>query len=168
MHIRVLYKSDAPLYRALRLQALQLNPEAYGSTYEREAQFAIETVEERLQPVEGKFTLGAFDDNQALVGIVTFVREQGIKMEHKGNIYGMFVAPQAREQRVGRSLLVELIRKAKTYAGMEQINLAVVSGNEAAKRLYQSLGFQVYGVERNALKHNGIYYDEDFMVLKLS
>jgi RimJ/RimL family protein N-acetyltransferase len=47
------------------------------------------------------------------------------------------------------------------------MNLTVVSDNHPAKRLYESLGFETYGVERRALKYNGQYYDEDLMVLWL-
>lgn len=43
-----------------------------------------------------------------------------------------------------------------------------MSDNIFAKKLYNSLGFEVYGVERNALKYNGQYFDEDLMVLKFN
>ena len=42
--------------------------------------------------------------------------------------------------------------------------LTVVSENEAARRLYRTLGFIEYGLERRALKQNGRYYDEVLMV----
>lgn len=93
------------------------------------------------------------------------MRETSLKTAHKGNIYGMFVAPETRGMGVGKLLLEELIRKAKNSNGLEQLNLTVVSNNVAAKKLYTSLGFDVYGVERNALKDNGEYFDEDLMVL---
>ncbi|GEO27772.1 hypothetical protein AAC03nite_35570 [Alicyclobacillus acidoterrestris] len=48
MNIRILYESDAQLYQELRLRALKINPEAFGSTYEREVKFSLETVVERL------------------------------------------------------------------------------------------------------------------------
>ena len=79
----------------------------------------------------------------------------------------MYVAPSMRGSGIGKSLLLELVAKAKSCTGLEQINLAVISDNEIAKKLYKSLGFEVYGVEHNALKYNGQYFDEDFMVLKL-
>ena len=41
MAIRILNKSDAKLYQEVRLSALKNNPEAFGSTYEREAQFSL-------------------------------------------------------------------------------------------------------------------------------
>ncbi|MEC0227835.1 GNAT family N-acetyltransferase [Paenibacillus alba] len=167
MHIRILHETDAQLYQELRLSALKANPEAFGSTYEREVEFSLETVAERLKLSSGKFVLGAFDGGDSLVGIVTFVRENSLKTAHKGNVYGMYVAPQTRGKGVGKLLMLELIKQARDLAGLEQINLTVVSNNDSAKQLYKSLGFVVYGVEPNALKFNGRYADEDLMVLKL-
>ncbi|MDR6549893.1 GNAT family N-acetyltransferase [Paenibacillus qinlingensis] len=167
MHIRILDEQDAALYQALRLRALQVNPEAFGSTYEREVQFSLETVVERIKPTKEKFVLGAFHDQDLLAGTVTFVRESGQKSAHKGNVFGMFVAEEGRGQGLGKLLMLELIRRAKLFEGVEQINLMVMSDNESAKKLYKSLGFEVYGVEYHALKYNGQYFDEDLMVLKL-
>jgi RimJ/RimL family protein N-acetyltransferase len=49
-------------------------------------------------------------------------------------------------------------------AGVEMVQLTVVSENEAARRLYEAMGFVEYGYERRALKHDGRYYDEVLMV----
>lgn len=167
MNIRVLHESDAQLYQELRLSALKTTPEAFGSTYEREVKFSLDTVIERLKPTKDKFVLGAFDERGLLLGIVTFMRENSLKTAHKGNVYGMFVASEMRGQGLGKSLMLELIRKARDCDGLEQINLTVVSENDSAKKLYKSIGFEVYGVERNALKFNGQYFDEELMVLKI-
>ena len=167
MNFRILKESDAQLYQDLRLSALKINPEAFGATYESEVKFTLETVVERLKPNDDKFVLGAFVDRNLLAGIVTFIRESSPKTAHKGNIYGMFVNPETRGQGVGKSLMLELIKKVKDCHGLEQINLTVVSNNVRAKNLYKSLGFEVYGVEKNALKFNGQYFDEDLMVLKI-
>ncbi len=168
MKIRVLNESDAPLYQEVRLNALKINPEAFGSTYEREAEFSLESVAERLEPTKDKFILDAFNHNGLVVGIVTFMRENGLKTCHKGNVFGVYVAPDGRGKGLGKSLMIELIRKAKNCEGLEQINLTVVSANSSAKKLYKSLGFEVYGLERNALKFKGQYFDEDLMVLDLT
>ncbi|QKS48882.1 GNAT family N-acetyltransferase (plasmid) [Paenibacillus cellulosilyticus] len=167
MHIRLLESSDAAQYQALRLRGLMTNPEAFGSTYEREVDFTLAFVEERLKPVEGKFTLGAFDAEGQLVGIVTFVRESSAKISHKGNVYGMYTAPEVRGQGAGRALLLALIDRARGCSGLEQINLAVITDNAPARRLYQSLGFITYGTEQRALKYEEQYWDEDYMVFRL-
>jgi RimJ/RimL family protein N-acetyltransferase len=167
MNIRILQESDAESYQKLRLNSLKVNPEAFGSTFERESKFSIETFEERLKPTKDKFVLGAFVFSGSLVGIVAFVRENSLKTTHKGNIYGMYVSPELRGKGLGKTLLLELIKLVRDHDGLEQINLTVVSNNDSAKKLYESVGFEAYGTERNALKFNGQYYDEDLMVFKL-
>lgn len=79
MEICILKGSDAQLYQEVRLSALKINPEAFGSTYEREVKFSLESVAERLEPDKEKFVLGAFHNNGSLVGIVTFMRENSLK-----------------------------------------------------------------------------------------
>lgn len=168
MKIRILTEEDVSKYQVCRLNALKTNPEAFSSTYEREAAFSIETVKERINPTSDKYVLGAFDNKETLVGIVTFFRETGLKTKHKANVYGMYVAPEARGKGVAKHLMQELINKAKEIDRVEQLLLTVVQDNVSAKKLYNSLGFEVYGVERNALKVNGEYLDEDWMVLFLN
>jgi len=43
----------------------------------------------------------------------------------------------------------------------------VVVDNKNAKKLYESIGFEIYGLEKRALKYNGIYYDEELMTFWL-
>jgi ribosomal protein S18 acetylase RimI-like enzyme len=168
MNIRILQVSDAAPYQEVRLHALKTNPDAFGSTYEREAAFTLETVEERIKPSPDKFVLGAFTKEGAIMGITTFVRDVGPKTSHKGHIFGMYVKPEGRGQGIGRSLMLELIRRAGECDGLEQLLLTVVSGNDAARKLYLSLGFRSYGIEPKALKNGEGYLDEDLMILNLS
>lgn len=167
MSIRIINESDAKQYQSLRLSGLRESPEAFGSTFERESNFSLDTVKDRIRPSKDKFALGSFNEFGFLEGMVALVRESGIKTMHKGNVFGMYVANNQRGKGIGKLLMIELIGKAREIDGLEQINLCVVSDNESAKKLYRSVGFETYGVERNALKFNGQYYDEDLMVLKL-
>lgn len=79
----------------------------------------------------------------------------------------MFVSPQARESGAGRALLREIIDRAREVDGLEQINLTVLSGNERAKRLYESLGFRAFSLEVRAIKAENGYFDETQMALFL-
>lgn len=167
MNIRVLNEADAADYQALRLRALQTDPISFGSTYEREVNFSTEMVKERVRPAEDRIVLGAFQEDCALVGIVRFMRDMDRKSRHKGNIYGMYVAPEVRGQGAGKALMVEAISRAKDFEGVEQIHLQVISQNASAKKLYQSLGFETYGVEPRGLKEGEQYFDEDLMILFL-
>ncbi|WP_433619189.1 N-acetyltransferase family protein [Paenibacillus cellulositrophicus] len=71
------------------------------------------------------------------------------------------------EKGIGKSLVQKLINKAKHCEGLEQINLTVISNNNAAKRLYEAIGFVTYGTEQNALRNGCQYFDENLMVLRL-
>ncbi len=78
----------------------------------------------------------------------------------------MYVDHQSRGKGLAKGLIRALIEKARELK-IEQISLGVVSDNEAAKKLYQSMDFTTYGIEKKALKMNGIYRDEEHMVLFL-
>jgi len=69
---------------------------------------------------------------------------------------------------LGRALLKELIRQLRSQPGLEQVALGVSIENIAAKRLYESLGFEIYGCEARALKIGDSYVDEELMVLYLN
>ncbi|WP_336771556.1 GNAT family N-acetyltransferase [Paenibacillus sp. MMO-58] len=166
MEIRILTEADVEAYHELRLQSLLESPEAFLTTYEIQVVRSLAEIASGLRPDEGRFTLGAFLAGK-LVGMVTFVRESKPKIIHKGNIYAMYVAPEARGQGAGKRLVSELINKASKLDGLEQINLTVISENAAAKALYASCGFEVFGIERNAMKSQDQYWDEEDMVLRL-
>jgi ribosomal protein S18 acetylase RimI-like enzyme len=150
----------------IRLKALRNNPEAFGSSYEEEKDRPVELYRQRLTSDES-FTYGAFHHNQ-LVGTVTLVKEKYFKFRHRANIVAMYVTPENRSKGIGRLLLVEAINQAKTIGKIEQLNLSVVTTNKPAKKLYTSLGFEVYGTEKRALKlDERTYLDEHHMVLFL-
>jgi RimJ/RimL family protein N-acetyltransferase len=60
----------------------------------------------------------------------------------------------------------EIVRRARELNGLEQITL-VASANLPAQRLYESLGFQSYGVEPHSLRIGDQYIDDVLMVLFL-
>jgi len=62
---------------------------------------------------------------------------------------------------------MQAIIAAGQQADLALLHLAVTRGNEAARRLYLGLGFQIYGVERRALRVDGVWYDEELMMLDL-
>ena len=100
------------------------------------------------------------------IGTASFTQLSGQKDSHKGVLRAMYVRPTARRSGAGRQLVQAIIHHARQK--VEQLHLTVVSTNQPALRLYQSLGFQQYGLERNALKHNNQYSDEILMSLDLT
>jgi RimJ/RimL family protein N-acetyltransferase len=164
--IRFLQGGDAARFQALRLEALRAAPEAFASSYEEEVDRPLSVIEQRLAGPDG-FVVGAFDPQDRLVGVAGFVRQAHRKMAHKGLIWGMYVQQAHRGRGLGRRLLQQLLRRAAALPGIEQVQLGVMADNTAAQALYQSFGFQAYGLERAAIKLDGRFLDEILMALFL-
>jgi RimJ/RimL family protein N-acetyltransferase len=159
--LRRLAPDDAALYRDIRLEALADSPDAFSSTWEAEEGHPLELFAERLADA---FVLGAFS-GPYLVGIAGFRVQPGPKHWHKGMLFGMYVRPDHRAAGTGRTLVEAIIDHARRR--VELLQLFVVSDNLAARRLYESLGFVEYGVERHATKYRGRYHDDVLMALPL-
>jgi RimJ/RimL family protein N-acetyltransferase len=156
--IRLLAGADAVPYRDIRLDGLRRNPEAFASTFEDEREKPLDWFRERLTQSR---IFGAFIA-QELVGVVGLRAHDDAKQRHKAVLWGMYVRCEARQYGVG----VRLVDAAVAHAAghVEQLQLAVVTENKAARRLYAKAGFIAYGHQINALKQNGTYYDDILMV----
>jgi ribosomal protein S18 acetylase RimI-like enzyme len=159
--VRRLGAADAAAYRDIRLEALADAPTAFGSDVPRERAFADAVWLERLA---ANPTYGVFEADN-LVGIATLAREPGEKSQHRANIYGVYVKPKARGRGASRQLLEAVIAAAKEI--VVQVHLCVTTSNAPAVRLYERLGFTIYGTEPRALFVDGRYHDEHLMVLRL-
>jgi ribosomal protein S18 acetylase RimI-like enzyme len=142
--VRRVGPQDGQLLRAVRLRALETDPASFGSTHEREAAF------ERADWDEWADEDAAGDSGATLValrglvpiGLVTGARDDDeAKLFH---VYAMWVAPEARRDGVGRRLLAE-IEMWMTSNGAAVSQLSVTSEADAARRLYESAGYEPDG-----------------------
>jgi ribosomal protein S18 acetylase RimI-like enzyme len=156
--IRRLSRVDIEGFRSIRLEALKNFPEAYGSTYEKEAAEPITFFGDRL---ERNAVFAAFLDG-TLAGIAGFAVMTGPKDAHKGFVWGMYVRPAFQGSKAASLLMDHLIAYAKNR--VELLQLTVVTTNARAHRFYQKIGFSVYGIEQRALKQGEQYFDEFLMV----
>ena len=159
--IRPLRPDDLPLYRPLRLQALRDHPSAFGSDYEEEQSGDLS----RMIGAPPSVTLGGFADG-TLVGTAGLLVANRVKQRHKGHISAVYVAPAWRRSGLARGLIDQLVAQARAD-GLSVLTLSVTVGNEAARRLYQRVGFTVYGVEPRSLRIGDGLLDEALMAMLL-
>lgn len=142
--IQILSASDITWqeYKRIRLEALALEPQAFGSVYADEQvkpdsfwQFRWETAKKE----ETSWLLVARDANE-LVGLVgAFQTPEDIHL-HQALIASVYVRKSARGKKVGRMLMTKLIEKLGTTS-LQVLRLDVNSDQTAAVKLYKSLGF---------------------------
>ncbi len=77
------------------------------------------------------------------------------------------VGEEFRRRGVGRALLDAAVREAEAR-GARRLTLRVLAPNEPARRLYESAGFVVEGVQSELFLHDGAYVDDVLMALDLT
>lgn len=151
MHVAALGEADAPAYRELMLEAYVQAADAFTSTAEeRQAEPLSWWVQRIAAPSGMSQSFGAFLE-QRLAGAVALEYAAKPKTRHAALVIGMYVRPQARGQGAGAALMQAAIAAARARPGLTVLRLTVTEGNHAAIRLYESVGFEAWGVEPLAI-----------------
>ena len=162
LSIRPLELNDWSQFKILRLEALKQHPESFGASLEEECQLTDEMFRDGFKNSE---IFGAFS-KENLIGCAGFFIYSSLKMRHRGCLFSMYTKESYRNLGIAEALIKQIIDHAKNR--VIQLHLTVVTTNVAAIRLYGKNGFKIYGTEPRSLKINETFYDEHFMVLKLS
>jgi peroxiredoxin/RimJ/RimL family protein N-acetyltransferase len=166
--VRPLHVGDAAAFRAVRLRALREDAAPFLTTYEEDAARSVEDFAAQLAasaPASG--VLGAFRGDK-LIGTVGFSRHAAIKARHRVLLWGIYVTPEERRHSVGKTLVLRALELLRAVDDVEQIELTVVTREEAARSLYLAMGFQWQGTARHAMKVGREYSDQDTLVLWLN
>jgi ribosomal protein S18 acetylase RimI-like enzyme len=166
MGVRVLAEADTAEFQALRLRALKEHPEAFGSSFEAEANIPLEEFAKILSSPDRPW-FGAFH-NGRMMGITGLMRSQGAKTRHRAMVSGMYVAPEARGLGLGQMLVDALMAQAHSMDGLEDVSLAVTVGNDAARHIYIKSGFKPYCIDPRYLKVGSQYFDIEWMILRIA
>lgn len=142
----------AERYRALMLEAYASHPEAFTSSVAERAALPLSWWEERLtaDPDAKEVVLGVFHAG-ALAGVVGLGQETREKARHKATLFGMVVRPGYQHAGLGQLLVEAALDHARGRPGVRQVLLTVTQGNVRAQALYARCGFEVFGVEPDAV-----------------
>jgi len=166
MHaVRLLSVDDAEAFVTLRKAMLLESPWAFASSPEIDRGCNVELVRDSITR-SGSAILGAFDGG-SLVGACGLVRDEKPKRCHIAVIWGVYVAPQVRRHGLGRQIVQAAIVTARSWQGVECIQLTVSEKAAAARMLYESLSFTAWGREPDALRVEGASFAETHMRLDI-
>ena len=137
--VRRLGIGDEDLLRSIRLEALDDDPDAFGSTYEREADRSIEDWQRWFT---GGATFVAEDAEGEAIGLVAGWRDSG------GSSVVWVAAMWVRPSHRGSGAADDLLRAVLEWAASEHaeaVRLMVLGGNIRASKLYERHGFYPTG-----------------------
>ena len=165
MIIRRLSESDIESLLAIRREALLSEPTAFASSPEADVGLDPVVLREGMRQPSMQAKFGAFDGE--LVGTVGVHRYRREKEAHKADISGMYVRPTHRGRGLGTALLSAAIEFARSLEGVTHLHLSVSATAAPALRLYQRMGFVIWGTEEAALQVDGVLIDTHHMALRL-
>lgn len=105
-------------------------------------------------------------DRKEIVGWCDITPDASPVRAHVGRL-GMGLIATHRGRGIGHRLLTLAVDRARER-GLERIELSVLHDNDAARALYERLGFQIEGRRVRDWSYGGIYRDSILMALDLS
>ena len=133
-------------------------PEENDMTLEMEEAF----LRARLEDPNSLMLIARIDGEYAgNCGLVSFGNK--LRVRHRCGM-GIALYQKFCNNGLGRILIEHVVEVAREL-GYEQMELEVVAGNDRAKHVYESLGFNPFGIRPHALKYkDGTYADEILML----
>ena len=137
MLVRRLTPTDIDTLRRIRLEALRTDPDAFGSTLEREESRSDDDWRAWL----GRGATFVAESDGEPSGLVVALAQDDPSIVA---LLAMFVSSRVRRQGVGRALMEAAMEWAHAM-GAERLELMVVEGNAPAASLYEACGFVYTG-----------------------
>ena len=158
--------TDLQAYKALRLEALQSHPEAFGSDHSEQVNepdsFWESRIRSSLDGVASRIIVAADHATNQLAGMAGAFCDEGVKTRHSATLVAVYVAPRYRGHRLADAIVHEILAWCAA-ANIRILRLAVATSNVPAIRCYQRCGFHVCGVQPEVIRIGDVYHDELLM-----
>jgi len=148
------------VYRDIRLDALQCEPQAFGSSHSRELAF---TKEQWMERIANRYNTIVIEDGKAIGTMGAYISNDEIGKI--ANIVGVYVLGKARGRGLGTKLFDFVLAKVKEDQEIKKLALTVNKEQEFAVALYKKFGFKTVG-EETTLMGDGIEHVELLMERK--
>ncbi len=159
--IEILTKENWQVLKDLWLEALQANPEAYGSSYEEESLLSDEEWKKKFD-ASTKYVARIGDTYVGLMGVQF---EKKIKVAHSAQIVGVYVTAKERGRGIGRAMMERALVDLRADPKIIRVGIGVNILQKNAVQLYHDLGFKDYGPAEKASRIGDTYYDHMQMQL---
>ena len=141
MIIRALVESDFARFKALRLDALKSDPDAFGETLEDASRLTDDEWAEKLsRTLSSGDTIFVAEDGDEFVGMCG-VGEDRTRRGH-GFVWGVFVKKPRRKSGAG-SRLMDAAEGWAEGRGFKGVNGWVAAPNDEAIKFYRGRGYEV-------------------------
>jgi len=143
-------------YRDIRLEALKADPLAFASSLNEEVKLPEKSWRDRIHNM-----WFAMFNNQP-VGMAGLLRHENESSLHCGNIISLWVKPEFQGRGIAKALIREL-RAISLKTGIKKLSLEATITQQAAIRLYETMGFEKIALLKANLYKDGKYLDEYLM-----
>jgi ribosomal protein S18 acetylase RimI-like enzyme len=157
--IRLLTPDEWAELRNIRLAALRESPEAFLSTYHREIGYDADRWQAEF--IRGNWYIGICEGRP--VSFFGVTRGRGMPV-HECYLEYLWVSPEYRRSGIAFGMLTTVLERLRA-AAVRTAFVWVIDGNEAAKRLYERIGFVSTSHRQPLATHPG--RNEERLILTL-
>jgi RimJ/RimL family protein N-acetyltransferase len=165
VQIKRVAKESIENVKQLMLEALQNDPLAFTVYYDEYAFASLEWwdryLESYINPLRGLMFLSEVEGKQ--VGMAGLLFRSGRRNSHVATIVWVYVDPSERGKGVGKKLMDKILDTVQKDTSLKKLTLYVNSKQEAARKIYEKLGFKVTGILEKELFIQGEYIDTIIM-----
>ncbi len=165
IEITTLFHDQWQEYKAIRLEAVKNDPQAFGKSLEEESAYPDERWKDRLREVERGESYLFFARCENIMAMIIGAYFPKNK-EGTAHVTAVFVKPEFRKQGIATKLLGHLLEVLKKDIRVSNVELAVSTDQKEAFQLYKKFGFEIIGTVRNKMG-DGKEHEEYEMILNL-